>query len=184
MFRVGAVIQATGLVYEERFWPNLTSPHEAPNKEINPGFTPGSGQTLFRLSTHRHTQKVCHELFSFFFFFLLLCNRLPLSSLMTGCGSFQRPDLEKRCSSRDPFTNCAVIFSTYSCNIPQLAHLQWNRDQSDLPFVQLFFFLESHSILSFTIFIFTHSKYIIFIQDWFCKAQALCNTTILCIVIV
>lgn len=63
--RWGFVIQAAGLVYEERSWPNDMSPHEAPNKEINPGFTPGSGETLFRLSPHTHMQKVCHALFFF-----------------------------------------------------------------------------------------------------------------------
>lgn len=62
--RWGFVIQAAGLVYQERSWPNDTSPHEVPNEEINPGFTPGSGETLFRLSPHTHTQKVCHALFS------------------------------------------------------------------------------------------------------------------------
>lgn len=93
MFEVGAVIQAAELVYEERSWPNVTSPHEAPNEEINPGFTPGSGET-FRLSPHTHTQKSVS--LAFFFFSFLLYNRLPLSSLMTGCGSSQRQDLEER----------------------------------------------------------------------------------------
>lgn len=70
----GVVFQAAGLVYQERSWPNDTSPYEAPNEEINPGFTPGSGETLFRLNPHTHTHKVCHT------FFFLLCNRLALSS--------------------------------------------------------------------------------------------------------
>lgn len=65
MFEVGAVIQAAELVYEERSWPNVTSPHEAPNEEINPGFTPGSGET-FRLSPHTHTQKSVSLAFFFF----------------------------------------------------------------------------------------------------------------------
>lgn len=135
MFGVGAVIQAAGLVYEERFWPNVTSPHEAPNKEINPGFTPGSGETLFRLSPHTHMQKVCHTLF----FFLSVIQRAPFEFTNDKLLLIPEAGLREEMIQSRPLLQTVLSSFPHKSAIFHNWHICSGTEMSDLPFVQVFF---------------------------------------------
>lgn len=140
-FGVGADIQATGLVYEERSWPNVTSPHGAPNQEINPGFTPGSGETLFRLSPHTHTQKVCHVLF-----FFPVMQLAPFEFTNDRLRLIPEAGLREEMIQSRPLLQTVLSLSPYKTAIFHNWHMQ-RTEMSYLPFVQLFFFFLSNRFL-------------------------------------
>lgn len=129
MFGVGAVIQAAGLVYEEHSWPNATSPHEAPNEEINPGFTSGSGETLF--SPHTHTQKVCHTLF-----FFSVMQPAPFEFTNDRLWLIPEAGLREEMIQSRPLVQSALSSSPHKTVIFHKWHICSGTKMSDLPFVQ------------------------------------------------